>query len=213
MGWHGLELEEKIAMKKLSFIIGVLASLACYADPVTVPNTFNAGTPAKASEVNANFAALANAVNAAPKPPMLYDSTGKAIGQLVGLDGRSYVNLISDVELVQVEVSRNGFGMIIPNTYRKPERVFFKTYDCTGPESYEDVIGDNTLIRTALVANESGKTVAKVLGDAFSGSEIHTSRGVNDSACFVGDGSSYYPYASVIRTIDLSGFVPPFSIH
>lgn len=67
-------------MKKLSFIICVLASLASYADPVTLPNTFSAGTPAKASEVNANFTALANAVNA-NAPLMVYDSTGKAVGK------------------------------------------------------------------------------------------------------------------------------------
>ena len=32
---------------------------------VTIPNTFSDGTPALASEVNANFQALASAVNAA----------------------------------------------------------------------------------------------------------------------------------------------------
>lgn len=40
----------------------LLAAPAAWAQ-VTVPNTFTAGTPAKASEVNANFTALANAIN------------------------------------------------------------------------------------------------------------------------------------------------------
>ncbi len=47
----------------------VLASFVGAADlaeaQVTIPNTFSDGTPALASEVNANFQALASAVNAA----------------------------------------------------------------------------------------------------------------------------------------------------
>lgn len=44
---------------------GTLLFCASYvaAAPVTVPFTFTAGTAAKASEVNANFTALANAIN------------------------------------------------------------------------------------------------------------------------------------------------------
>lgn len=44
--------------------IGVLASSATLSVAVTVPNTFTAGTPARAEEINANFNALKDAVNA-----------------------------------------------------------------------------------------------------------------------------------------------------
>lgn len=44
--------------------VAVLASSLGLAAAVTVPNTFTAGTPISASAMNANFAALANAVPA-----------------------------------------------------------------------------------------------------------------------------------------------------
>ena len=46
----------------------LVASFGVVAD-TEVPHTFNDGTPAKASEVNANFDALENAVDALPTPP------------------------------------------------------------------------------------------------------------------------------------------------
>jgi hypothetical protein len=51
-----------------SLVIGpamslVLASATTHAGPVTVPNTFVSGAPARADEVNANFNAVAGAVN------------------------------------------------------------------------------------------------------------------------------------------------------
>jgi len=49
------------------FCLGVVACIAVHARviaaPMTVPNTFTAGTPARAGEVNANFSAVVTAVN------------------------------------------------------------------------------------------------------------------------------------------------------
>ena len=50
----------------LSFAVAAvltMATTAANAGSVTIPNTFTAGTPAKAADVNANFSAVATAVN------------------------------------------------------------------------------------------------------------------------------------------------------
>lgn len=46
-----------------SLVAGVLLAGIAAAGPIVVPNTFTAGTPAKAEDVNANFTALANGIN------------------------------------------------------------------------------------------------------------------------------------------------------
>jgi hypothetical protein len=43
--------------------LGVALGLATFAAPVTIPNVFTAGTPARAADVNANFSAVATAHN------------------------------------------------------------------------------------------------------------------------------------------------------
>ncbi len=43
--------------------ISLAIGIAAIAGPITTPNTFTAGTPARAAEVNANFSAVASAVN------------------------------------------------------------------------------------------------------------------------------------------------------
>lgn len=51
-------------MKKLTAILGVLGlSAAAFADDLTIPNTFTAGTPARAADVNANFTAVEASVD------------------------------------------------------------------------------------------------------------------------------------------------------
>jgi hypothetical protein len=52
-------------IRSTAFGIALMAvSLGAIAGTVIVPNTFTAGTPAKAADVNANFSAVATAVNA-----------------------------------------------------------------------------------------------------------------------------------------------------
>src|ERR1700729_1104835 len=54
---------------KLAVAVGValvMAAAGARSGPVTVPNTFVPGTPARAADVNANFAAVAGAVNGSP---------------------------------------------------------------------------------------------------------------------------------------------------
>jgi hypothetical protein len=43
--------------------IFVVTATSAYSGPVTIPNTFTPGTPARAADVNANFSAVAGAVN------------------------------------------------------------------------------------------------------------------------------------------------------
>lgn len=45
------------------FLLLVLSPVPAFADSITIPNTFSAGTSAQASQVNANFAAVSTVVN------------------------------------------------------------------------------------------------------------------------------------------------------
>jgi endosialidase-like protein len=47
----------------MTLLLAGLSAYPAFAGPVTIPNTFTAGTPARAGEVNANFNAVATAVN------------------------------------------------------------------------------------------------------------------------------------------------------
>jgi Phage Tail Collar Domain/Collagen triple helix repeat (20 copies) len=67
LGQLGLDLKRP-PMRNLKFAVaaaGMFVAIAtsAYPGPVTVPNTFVPGTPARAADVNANFSAIAGAVN------------------------------------------------------------------------------------------------------------------------------------------------------
>ena len=66
------------ALVAVAVMLTNLAASA-YAGPVTVPNTFTAGTPAKAADVNANFSAVAAAVNGTASDVASLQAAVKAI--------------------------------------------------------------------------------------------------------------------------------------
>jgi hypothetical protein len=87
-------------MKKLSSLSGALAlSVACAAAnaQVTIPNTFQSGTPARAADVNANFSAVEAAVDAnAADIAALEQLADSAFGGIaVAVDGVQLGTLLS----------------------------------------------------------------------------------------------------------------------
>ena len=72
-------------MIRLLTAVLLFASFNVVAD-TEVPNTFTDGTPAKASEVNANFDALENAVDALPTPPSTCETN-----QIIKWNGSAWV--------------------------------------------------------------------------------------------------------------------------
>ena len=83
VGQHKLDLGMDLSMRHIK-IVAVFALLAAsastaYAGDVTIPNTFAAGTPAKAADVNANFSAVATAVNGTAADVTALQTAVKAI--------------------------------------------------------------------------------------------------------------------------------------
>jgi Phage Tail Collar Domain/Collagen triple helix repeat (20 copies) len=67
---------------KLAVAVGValvMAAAGARSGPVTVPNTFVPGTPARAADVNANFAAVAGAVNGSAADIVTLQTTIQAL--------------------------------------------------------------------------------------------------------------------------------------
>ena len=74
----------RFAVNTLIVFFGLTVGQVAFADNVTIPNVFQSGSPARASEVNDNFSAVeasvddnaAEIANAAVRPPMV-SLTGK----------------------------------------------------------------------------------------------------------------------------------------
>lgn len=202
------------AIKCTLFAVAMFATTV-YADPVMVPNTFTAGTPAKASDVNANFNALANAVTAIT-PPTVYDIAGKVVGQLA--DTGAYVYLKPQgYGYVLAGVTKDGFQ----NGWTPPTR-YYESTDCTGvfywPFNTEliDLIYPVSLDPSGIMQGSAlafGETpvdinsmVIRSSSRLFAGCEQTSNGQVLNSI-------SPNHLLAVPKTIDLSGWVPPFSVH
>lgn len=190
-------------MKQLRFIffLYLLRAFAVSAEPVAVPNTFSAGTPAKASEVNANFTALANAVNLVPRPLMVYDGTGKLIGQFNTENSGVLISIFgAPFEIISVTKITFGYGIF-----------FYASNDCSG-EAYVPV-NSNYLVPIAQVSG----TNAYIPADNGVSLSVYSQRAFNNGVL----DSCYSSFAGNIlvspvtggRVVDLSIFTPPFSVH
>lgn len=207
-------------------------------ESVTLPNTFTQGTPARASEVNANFAALANAVNDSPKPLMVYDSTGKVVGQYYPNSCESCTNgSVDQTEISQPIVTVSTLGAafkvrISSNVYSSIEtqpslKSFFNnspngddlgfvSSDCSGQSfllaplyATTDILAPPALVisNKAYILDGLNKVGTWVHGS------VHSLKAEN-GYCFELEPAGKYTYMfPVSRIVDLSVFIPPFSVH
>jgi hypothetical protein len=93
----------KTLIRLFVITLGLIAFAAssAWAEGLTIPNTFTAGTKAVASKVNANFSAVAAAL------PMVWASTDETLGgQAVSASGRVVTNSLS------INVPSDGFLVI-----------------------------------------------------------------------------------------------------
>lgn len=211
---------------KIILFIWLLAGQSVLAAPVTVPNTFSAGTPAKASEVNANFTALSNAVNNLPTPLMVYDSTGKVVGQYVyngnGSDSAVYIRSNNLGFLVgytnPLSVDHNWIGLqdrlfTWDGSQSFSLNMYFKSPDCTGDVYFQSPNGYMRNINTA-VFTTLDNTIAYIVGDKFEYTRLFSSMSGSTCHTLVNDNVVGF-VAKAIGTFDLStlNLTPPFSVH
>jgi hypothetical protein len=197
------------------------ASVRGATTPFSVPNTFVAGTPAKAEDVNANFTAVANAINAlqtaqsAAGPIIVEDSAGHVVGPYIPF-GNPVAGSTSDLlQGVFIRTPAASFvAQIYVTGFVSGGSLLYTTSDCTGTAYITSQNGAQSIILNyAIVLNGT----AYVLQWAAT-----TTVSVASSASLNGSSLQCTPAtpapqsaAPVIATVDLTtlGFVPPFSLH
>lgn len=145
-----------------------LAGGICLAATVTIPHSFTAGTPAMASQVNANFEAIANAINGTVLP------SGSTANRLVvskagtGADG-SFTTISDALASVTPTAENPVLIDILPGTYT--ENIVLKSFvhlRGSGAEITSIQAADPTLPVAFLNVVES----VAITGLAFSGGSI-----------------------------------------
>jgi len=113
----------------MNLIVGGLVFVSnASAGPVTIPNTFQSGQPALASEVNGNFAAVKDAVDAnSALIPVVKDGTGQVLGTFLDFTtssfGPTYKVLNYNNYILAINMSIGAL---------REETVFYLSSDCTG---------------------------------------------------------------------------------
>jgi hypothetical protein len=204
----------------LCLLCAILVAFATRASTtVSVPNRFVAGTPAKAEDVNANFAALVNGINNMVMPLLVEDSTGKVVGPYIPFCNPVAGCTTDLFEGVFLRTSTESF--VIQFSSGGPASggvLLYTTPDCTGTAYIGTQNGTQSImLNYAIVLNTTAYVFHWSAGASISvASEAMLNAGNGSSGslqCSPTSGMSFA--APVVTTLDLStlGFVPPYSIH
>lgn len=130
-------------------IIGLF--LSAQAGAVSVPNTFSAGQPAKAAEVNANFTALENAINARGSTSFgsEYFISPSTNGQLTGRN------------VIVLKENRGGSGGCQEDVYRV--RVYFENTENISLDTPGGPVTPDRLWMFGFVCAPSGSATASYI--------------------------------------------------
>lgn len=163
-----------------------LTVTAAYADQATVPNTFSAGTPAKAAEVNENFAALANVLKGMSRYS-LYQN-GKKIATpiiltLMKIDATGY--------LVAPLKNKNSSDVYLRG-YPSLEPLFI-SYDCTGAAYTDQTIKEDLMLSEHGVVFHGGNGKAYTMSlPASPTSGITINSLMHNGSCYVRKDLSWF---------------------
>jgi hypothetical protein len=198
--------------KTLFAFCAILAvTFAARADnAVSVPNTFTAGTPAKAADVNANFTALVNGINNLVAPPTVVDSAGHVVGPYIRFNGG--INGL-EFEAVFIRTSTISFAVAFSiGGAPSGGGLLYTTADCSGT-AYVEANGPQSIMMPYAMVLNTTAYVYRFWEVKLVSAASETILNGNSLQC-----TSLTPAtvsaAPVVATIDLStmGFVPPFSV-
>jgi hypothetical protein len=215
-------------------VVLAMAASSAYSGTVSIPNTFTAGTPAKAADVNANFTAVASAVNSTAQDvsalqstvkgipaggaAMAKDANGLTVGQYfpsIG-SGEFVVMKTAAGQPVSLPINPAGFGFYLngaPSGF-----VVFTSAKCTGTP-YLAVINNptSTVVPQGIVARSTvyvagastSVTYQSELAVDLNGYPYPQGQGAPTCVATALTTATVY---SVTGTIDLSVYVLPFSV-
>jgi hypothetical protein len=224
--------------KTLLAICAVLVSAAFVAyagSMVTVPNTFVAGTPAKASDVNANFTAVVNGINAhgqsiatlqtnvqslqnaqsgATTPMIVKDSAGHIVGPYIPMLPNSIAAPPLN-EGVFIRTSAASFALMLTNqSLGGGGALWYTTSDCTGT-AYVVPSGTWSSEQTLNYAAVINNTAYVFHWSGFTSVSLASEQTFNGTSLQCAPQTATTTGAlPVVASVDLSalGFVPPFSV-
>jgi len=169
-------------LRALTALCAFLFSGALFAQ-TTVPNTFTAGTAARASEVNANFTALATAIDAviarvaALETPTVttaafagtyrYTSVGVGLGALAGTGGAGNIQVSGSTASGTVTLNANGTATISTSDQSSILRLDYSTashsHTVPGSQTSETTGHSHTVSGNTTSVSNTGSTVTSAL--------------------------------------------------
>lgn len=191
-------------MKQKFLNFAVLAALSGFALAASVPNTFTAGTPAVASQVNANFAALVDAVTSLESRVNKLEGQGLTAADLAGT--YSVAVLSTSTTAPQANNGRMEHVASSGTLTLNANGTFSLSGSVTGFALVWNFSGSNPVATAAVTANSFTNSPPNSGTWGFSGNTLLLTFSAGETASLTGTvGGRLFIYSGLDTNVDTDG--------